>query len=90
MQFINTLQANIFANLRVVSNVTINSVVKGSVVVDNTIALTGADSSAAVAAQTQLVALLQSRDGVSSVYGSDYGTVTVASVQTVSAPNNSK
>ena len=80
LQFINTLQANILANLGVVSNVTINSVTKGSVLIDNTVAFTGADQSAAANAQAQLASLLATPSGISSVYGSGYGTVTVASI----------
>lgn len=80
LQFINTLQANILANLGVVSNVTVNSVTKGSVLVDNTVAFTGTDQSAAATAQTKLASLLGSPTGISSVYGTGYGTVTVASI----------
>ena len=46
LQYVSVLEASILANLNVVSNVSIDSIKSGSVVVGTTIAFTGADGDA--------------------------------------------
>ena len=90
MQFANTLEANILAALKAVAHVTINKVTPGSISVDNTVAFNGADTTAAKAAQSSLVTLLSSPNGVGSVYGSTFGNVTVTKVQPANSTNPSE
>lgn len=87
LQFCNTIVANIFTSYKVVSNCTVGTVVSGSVVVPTTVAFTGADSTQATAAQSAFATALKSQD--TSVFGTQYGTVTVAasSVQSVQSTN---
>ena len=92
VQFISTLEANILAKLNAVTNVTINKVTPGSVNVDNSIKFTGADSSAAMAGQSSLAALLadSSANGVGSIYGTSFGNVVVANVTQTNSTNPSE
>ena len=61
---------------KVLSNCSVGTLSAGSVAVPTTIALTGADSDTAGTTQTALVSSLKGGD--TSVFGSTYGTVTVA------------
>lgn len=87
LQYSNAIQANILSIYKVVSNCTIGKLSPGSVAVPTTVAFSGADSSSATSAQTALTTALKSGD--TSVFGSDYGTVTVAasSVTAGTTPN---
>lgn len=89
LQFVETLETNILAEIDALVNVTISKVVLGSVSVSNTVAFTGADSQAALAGQGALADVLQSGD-VSSIFGSSFGTVAVSSVAKANATNPSE
>ena len=89
-QFVNTLEANIYASLGAVANVTIDSVTAGSIVVSDTIAFTGSDAEAASKARDTLVTTLSSADGVGTIFGTSFGDVAVSSIQTADVPNPSK
>lgn len=86
------MEANIFATLRVVANVTINNVTPGSIKVDNSVAFTGADAAAAATAQTQFALLIDPKNAnsLSSIYGTSFGTVTVSGVTKTNSTNPSK
>ncbi len=79
MQFVETLETNIFAKINALVNVTIAKVVLGSVSVTDSVAFTSADNQAALAGQGALAAVLQSGD-VSSIFGTTFGTVAVSNV----------
>lgn len=89
LHFVETLQANTFAEGGIVANVTITMVVLGSVVVTNIVALTGAHSASAVAARNALATVLQSGD-VTAIYGSSFGTVTVSGISSTTTSNPSQ
>lgn len=89
LQFVETLETNIFAKIDALVNVTVTKVVLGSISVSNTVAFTGADSQAALAGQGALAAVLQSGD-VSSIFGSSFGTVAVSAVVKANATNPSE
>ena len=84
-----TLEANIFAQIDALVNVTISKVVLGSVSVSNSVAFTSSDSAAAQSGQSALALVLQSGD-VSSIYGDTFGSVTVSNVTQGNATNPSK
>ncbi len=88
LHFVKTLETNTSAEVDVVANVTITKVVLGSVVVTNTVALTGAHSASAVAARNALATVLQSGD-VTAIYGSSFGTVTVSGISSTTTSNPS-
>lgn len=92
VQFINTLEANIFTTLSVVANVTINNVTPGSIKVDNSVAFTGGDATAASAAQAKFASLLESQDAndLASVYGTSFGIVSVSGITKTNSTNPSK
>lgn len=90
LQFCNTIQANILSTLNVPSTCTITDVTPGSVKVANTVAFTGSDLEAATAAQKSLASKLETTEGITSVYGSGYGTVTVSSIKQDSVSNPSE
>lgn len=90
VQFVNTLQDNIYAELGEPCNVTIDSVTAGSIVVSDTIAFTGSDAAAANLAQGKLVNVLGSSAGVGAIFGKSFGDVAVSSVQSANATNPSK
>ena len=85
MQFVTTLEASILKLLDVLANVTVDSVVAGSVTVDDTISFSGADSTAATEARDALVTALSSGD--TSIFGTTFGTVTVSSVSSTNSTN---
>ena len=62
----------------------------GSINVENTVAFPGGDGAAAKAAQGDLVTLLKSDDGITSVFGTAYGQVSVRGVEAVDASNPSE
>lgn len=84
------MEANIMAKLNTVSNVTITKVSPGSINVANSVAFTGADSNVAKANQDAFASLLGSTDGVTSIYGTTFGAVTVSQVTQTTSPNPSK
>ena len=84
-----TLEANIFAKINALVNVTITNVVAGSVQVTNSVAFTGANSAAALAGQSALAAVLNSGD-VSDIFGTTFGSVTVSGVALGTASNPSE
>ncbi|KAL3152354.1 hypothetical protein ABBQ32_001416 [Trebouxia sp. C0010 RCD-2024] len=88
-RFIYTLEANIMAKLNTVTNVTITKVSPGSINVANSVAFTGADSDMAKANQGAFASLLGSTGGVSSIYGTTFGAVTVSQVKQTTSPNPS-
>lgn len=90
MQFVDTLEANIFASLKTVANVTITKVTLGSVNVENSVAFTASNGDAATAGQAAFAKLLASPDGVGSVYGTTFGNVAVSNVQQANATNPSE
>lgn len=92
VQFVNTMEANIFATLSVVANMTINNVTPGSIQVDNSVAFTGADAAAATTAQRQFALLVDPKNAnsLSSIYGTSFGTVTVSGVTLTNSTNPSK
>lgn len=90
LQFCNALEANILRSLNAVCNCTVTRVTPGSVNVENTITFPGADGAAAKSAQGDLVTLLKSDDGITSVFGSAYGQVSVRGVEAVDASNPSE
>jgi len=89
VQFINTLETNIFTQISAIVNVTITKVVLGSISVTNSIAFTGADSAAALAGQSALAKVLSSGDA-SSVFGTTFGSVAVSGVEQTNATNPSE
>ena len=89
LQFINTLEENIFAKINAVVNVTIDKVTMGSVLVANTVAFTGANAAGAIAGQDALSKVMTSGD-VSSIFGDSFGTVTVTEVKSIDATNPSE
>ena len=88
LQFIATLESNIFKLLNALANVTIDSVVASSVKVGDTIAFTGSDSDAAAGARDALVTALNSGD--TSVFGTSFGSVAVSGVSATNSSNPSK
>lgn len=90
LQFIDTLEANILSAIGAVTNVTINSIKPGSIVVSNTIAFTEADSAAASQAQIAVLDALNSQDGVNALFGDSFGNVEVSNVAKATATNPSK
>lgn len=84
-----TLEANIFAKINALVNITITKVVQGSVSVTNSAAFTASDSADALAGQSALADVLSSGD-VSSIFGDSFGTVTVSGVTKGNATNPSK
>ena len=89
MQFVATLETNIFAKINALVNVTITKVVMGSISVTNSVAFTGADSAAALAGQSALAQVLSSTDA-SSLFGTTFGSVTVSNVAQTNATNPSR
>ena len=88
LQFIATMEANILAKIDAIVNVTITQVVSGSAVVTNSVAFTGADSTAASAERTALYQTLSSGD--TTVFGTSFGTVAVSNVTEGNANNPSR
>jgi len=90
LQFVATVEGTIFTDLFAVVSVIITSVVPaGSVQVNNTIAFTSADYTAAVAGQAAVAVVLST--GATSVFpDTSLGTVTFSAVTTGNATNPSK
>ncbi|KAL0026954.1 hypothetical protein WJX79_002500 [Trebouxia sp. C0005] len=84
-QFVSTLEANIFAKIDAIANVSITKVVTGSAVVTNSVAFTGADSNAASAEQTALYQMLAS--GQTTIFGTSFGSVVVSNITQGNATN---
>ena len=84
-----TLEANIFAKINALVNVTITSGAAGSIQVTNSVAFTSANSAAALAGQSALAAVLNSGD-VSGIFGTSFGSVTVTGVALGTASNPSE
>jgi len=91
-RYISTLEESILASLKVVSNVTIDSIKAGSVVVSNTVAFTGADGAAAATSLSTALASNSNGGYVSTLFGSSFGSVTVdpASVSETTTTNPTK
>ena len=89
LQFIGLVEANVYAKINAITNVTVDKVTMGSINVAHTFAFTGADSSAANAGQSALAQVLQSGD-VTGIFGSSFGEVTVSNVTTGNSTNPSK
>lgn len=83
------IQKNILTTFKVVSNCTVTKVVKGSVLVDNTVAFTGTDQAAARDAQAAVATALRNPTDTS-VFGNTYGSIDVSGVSTPDAANPSK
>ena len=88
LQFINVLESNIYAKINALVNVTITQVTSGSAVVENTVAFTSSDSSAAAAGRSALFQTLSAGD--TTIFGSSFGTVIVSNVQQGNATNPSE
>lgn len=88
LQFISTLEANVFAKIDAIVNVSITKVVTGSAVVTNSVAFTGSDSNAASAEQTALYQTLTSGD--TTIFGTSFGRVVVSNITQGNATNPSK
>lgn len=88
LQFVVTLEANIFAKISAIVNVTITKVVLGSVSVTNSVAFTSADSVEAVAGQSALAATLSSGD--TTIFGTSFGSVVVSNVTEGNSTNPSE
>ena len=90
LQFAATVEGTIFTDLFAVVSVIITAVVPaGSVQVNNTIAFTAADYTAAVAGQAAVAAVLST--GASSVFpDTSCGTITFSAVTTGNATNPSR
>ena len=90
LQFVATVEGTIFTDLFAVVSVIITAVIPaGSVQVNNTIAFTTADYTAAVAGQAAVAAVLST--GASSVFpDTSLGTVTFSAVTTGNATNPSR
>ena len=88
MQFVDTLETNVFDIIGSVVNVTITNVVLGSISVSNTIAFTSADAAAAAAGQADLTQKLSSE--AVSFFGTTFGSVAVSDVQAANATNPSE
>lgn len=87
-QFVTVLEANIFAKINALVNVTITKVTSGSAIVENTVAFTSSDDAAAKAGQAALFQSLQARD--TSVFGATFGSVGVSSVTQGTTANPGK
>ena len=85
-----SLQANIFAELHVLSNVTITKVTPGSINVANSVAFTGRDSDSAAAGSAAYANLMTSDDGIMAIYGTTFGTVTVSDIKLTNTTNPSE
>lgn len=83
-----TLEANIFAKISAIVNVTITKVVLGSVSVTNSVAFTSADTDEAIAGQSALAATLSSGD--TTIFGTSFGTVVVSNVTEGNSTNPSE
>ena len=88
LQFVDTLETNVFDIIGSVVNVTITNVVLGSISVSNTIAFTSADAAAAAAGQADLTQKLSSE--AVSFFGTTFGSVAVSDVQIANATNPSE
>jgi len=90
LQFVATVAGTIFAELFAVVSVIITAVIPaGSVHVNNTIAFTAADYTAAVAGQAAVAAVLST--GAASVFAdTSFGTVAFSAVTTGNATNPSR
>lgn len=92
LQFTSTIEANILKVQHVVANCTVTKVVQGSVIVSNTIAFPGADATVAQQARDSVAMALSSNSASSlaSYFGTSFGTVSVANVQSTTAANPGK
>ena len=90
LQFVTTVEGTIFTELLAVVSVIITAVIPaGSVQVNNTIAFTAADYTAAVAGQAAVAAVLSAGD--TSVFPDTlFGTITFSAVTTGNATNPSR
>ncbi|KAL0036552.1 hypothetical protein WJX77_012565 [Trebouxia sp. C0004] len=79
-RFINVLESNIYTKIHALVNVTITKVTSGSAVVDNTVAFTSSDSSAAAAGRSALFQILSAGD--TSIFGSSFALASGASAVT--------
>lgn len=82
------MEANIFAKINAVVNVTVTKVVLGSISVTNTVAFTSDNTADALAGQSALVATLSSGD--TTIFGTTFGSVAVSNVTQGSTSNPSK
>lgn len=84
VQFVDTLEANILADLKTVANATILKVSQGSntTIVDTCVAFVGADEHAAAAGQAAFATFMMyaSPQRVGIFYGTTFGTVAVSNV----------
>ena len=88
LQFVRVVQANIYAKINALVNVTITKVTTGSAIVENSVAFTSSDNSAAEAGRTALFQTLSSGD--TSVFGTTFGSVAVSNVTQTTTTNPSK
>ena len=89
LQFVTTLEANIYAKIDALVNVTITNIAPGSIKVTNSVAFTSSNNAAALAGQSALASVLNSGD-VSGIFGTSFGSVTVSSVALGPASNPSE
>ena len=82
MQFIDTLEANIFDSLNTVANATILKVSPGSnaTIVDNCVSFIGADAHAAAVGQAAFANMTSTQPGVANIYGMTFGVVIVTNI----------
>ena len=88
LQFVTVLEANIFAKINALVNVTITKVTTGSAIVENTVAFTSSDSASAAAGRSALFQTLQSGD--TTIFGTTFGSVAVSNVTQGTADNPGK
>ena len=82
------MEANIFAKINAIVNVTVTKVVLGSISVTNTVAFTSGNTADALAGQRALVTTLSSGD--TTVFGTTFGSVAVSNVTQGNTTNPSK
>lgn len=83
-----TLEANIFAKISAIVNVTISKVVMGSISVTNLVAFTSANIAEALADQSALAATFLSGD--TTIFGTTFGSVVVSNVTQGNTTNPSE
>lgn len=82
------MEADIFAKINAIVNVTVSKVVLGSISVTNTVAFTSGNTADALAGQRALVTTLSSGD--TTMFGTTFGSVAVSNVTQGNTTNPSK
>ena len=90
LQFVTTIEHNIFSRLFLVAKCTVTQTVPGSINVYNVIALTDVNSTAASEAQAKLYNLLASPYNATDIFWPDFGHANISQVKLTTADNPSK